>query len=114
MDLKDFLDKTFEYTLPHLILNCNDNFISEVASIVKMDAPILCVEQLHSILCAIFLSDADISKTIQKLVALVKSDVDDKEITFTTLLKTCALKLVAKLAVELGDSNETRRNKVRS
>ncbi|KAJ3412040.1 serine/threonine-protein kinase M1 [Chytridiales sp. JEL 0842] len=111
MKLEDFLRKTLEFTLPHLVLNGKHTVITTIATFLKVEVPIMCVEELHSIFCAMFLSDVDLSRAIPELILLLKADSNDKEINLTTLLKTCALKLVANLAVELGDMSETRRVK---
>ncbi|ORX89906.1 hypothetical protein K493DRAFT_288711 [Basidiobolus meristosporus CBS 931.73] len=110
MSVKDFLDQTLEHTLPHLVFKKKVGTLEALAKILDRDVPVMCINEIHHILGFLFMQEeSDIHEAIMFFLSIASSDFNN--ITMTSLLKSCSLLLVVKLAIELGDEEEGRRLK---
>ncbi|KAJ3214103.1 serine/threonine-protein kinase M1 [Dinochytrium kinnereticum] len=112
MSLKDFVEITLEFTLPYLVIEQKGEMISRLAtSVLHTHISVLCVKEIHHILSAIFMLDP---KTMAPSIRFLIDLVGGQSITMISLIKSDALNLVRKLAIELGDPSEARRVKARN
>ncbi|KAK9718192.1 hypothetical protein K7432_005656 [Basidiobolus ranarum] len=110
MSIKDFLDQTLEHTLPYLVFKKKVETLEALAKILDRDVPVMCINEIHHILGFLFMQEeSDIHEAIMFFLSIASSDFNN--ITMTSLLKSCSLLLVVKLAIELGDEEEGRRLK---
>ncbi|KAI9025680.1 hypothetical protein DFJ74DRAFT_605145 [Hyaloraphidium curvatum] len=108
LSIKDFLERTLRYTLPHLVLQRNSDALAQLASVLKTDGAMLCVEHAHHILAKLFMED-EFEGSIAYLLSLVSPD---GAISRFNLVKACALDLIAALTFELGSGSAARQSTV--
>ncbi|KAJ3091648.1 serine/threonine-protein kinase M1 [Quaeritorhiza haematococci] len=108
--LKEFVEQTLEYTLPHLVLEEKTELIEDLSRMLDRQVPVMCVHEVHHILAYLFMQD---KKEIQSaLVCFLKiASSNFNNITMASLLRSCSLMLVTKLAIEMGDARESRKQK---
>ncbi|KAJ3040430.1 serine/threonine-protein kinase M1 [Rhizophlyctis rosea] len=108
--VRDFFQLTLEYTLPHLVLLQQEETLQRIASTLKRHLADLLIQEAGHILTYLFLQETrDVEVALTWFTNITSSNFGN--ISLRRLYGACRLLLVTKLAVELGDRNEIKRNK---
>ncbi|KAJ3192851.1 serine/threonine-protein kinase M1 [Irineochytrium annulatum] len=109
--VKEFVERTVEFTLPHLVIGQKKEIIQKIAStVLGCELYVLVVNELHNILAKIFMLDSsEIPPAVKFLFELL-----DNKVTLPALIRSDSLHLVRKVAIELGDLNDSRRQRAKN
>ncbi|KAJ2060643.1 hypothetical protein GGI17_003611 [Coemansia sp. S146] len=116
---KQFLRQHQDTILPHLVASGNETALRNVAEILDVQLPVLCVNQAPVVFVKIFLMDDQLMhQAMLRFVRLISvgsgMDADQVEVNIPSLLRSCSVKLIFNLILSLGEDDGVLRRRARS
>ncbi|KAJ2724502.1 hypothetical protein GGI07_001933 [Coemansia sp. Benny D115] len=115
----EFLCVHQDLVVPHLVAEGNEEALKNVADILKVRLPVLCVNQAPVVFVKIFLMDDQLMhQALSRFVRLISEGVgngrEQVEVNIPTLLRSCSVKLIFNLVLSLGEEDTVLRKRARS
>ena len=108
---REFFECSAEIILPKLIQEQNSELLQEIAVIMEIEVPMMCINETHSVLAHLFVQDdTGLQDSIRFFLSAVSANHNN--ITMASLLRSCSLLLVTKLAVDLAVPDLVPRKRV--
>ncbi|KAJ2039746.1 hypothetical protein H4S03_001488 [Coemansia sp. S3946] len=116
---KLFLQQHQDAILPHLVASGNEAALRNVAELLEVQLPVLCVNQAPVVFVKIFLMDDQLMhQAMLRFVRLISvgsgMDADQVEVNIPSLLRSCSVKLIFNLILSLGEDDGVLRRRARS
>ncbi|KAJ2487857.1 hypothetical protein EV174_000288 [Coemansia sp. RSA 2320] len=116
---KQFLRQHQDVILPHLVASGNEAALKNVAGILDVQLPVLCINQAPVVFVKIFLMDDQLMhEAMLRFVRLISSgsgvNADQVEVNIPSLLRSCSVKLIFNLILSLGEEDGVLRRRARS
>ncbi|KAJ2734564.1 hypothetical protein IW152_002221 [Coemansia sp. BCRC 34962] len=114
-----FLQQHQDAILPHLVASGDEAALRNVAEILGVQLPVLCVNQAPVVFVKIFLmDDQPMHQAMLRFVRLISvgsgMDADQVEVNIPSLLRSCSVKLIFNLILSLGEEDGILRRRARS
>lgn len=106
----DYISSTLGRTLPQLFANCEQKALEKISKDLQIKLATLFLQRSHEILAYIFLLDSDHStnKAVSFILRILSQAADNADIGIHSVIKSCVVPLLAKLANSLGDEDERK------
>jgi hypothetical protein len=110
ISLSSLFDALLPKILPEIIFEKEENIIASIEDITNRKRSILCIDYIQDILFYILLFKNNSFEISIKALSFMY--ITFEEIKYESLIQSCSLILTYKLAMELGNHNESIRQKV--
>ncbi|KAJ1900629.1 hypothetical protein LPJ66_001349 [Kickxella alabastrina] len=118
---QQFLSAHQDTVVPHLVATGNEKALRNVADILEVRLPVLCVNQAPTVFVKIFLMDDQLMhQALLRFVRLISAGSgsdgkqDEVEVNIPSLLRSCSVKLIFNLVLSLGEEDNVLRKRARS